>query len=155
MITRLRLLALVAAATITAPASRAQTLVQAGRGTVSTAVQVGLTIPPRLRFRVANQTRVGQQGDTTTYAMDVEVAANLAWTLGAVPAASDDAPQSLRVKDADGAWRTLRAGEPMVTLIAAQQPSNWRAVRIEVQVISAGGPRALPSLSLDLQPAQR
>lgn len=155
MTTRLRLLALVAAATLAAPSANAQSHVQAGRGSVSTAVRVGLVIPPRLRFRVAGQTRLQQLGDTATYAMDVEVAANLAWTLNAVPAGSDEAPQLLRVKDEQGEWRTLRAGEPMVALAADQQPSNWRAVRVEVQVIGARGPRALPAILLDLQPAQR
>lgn len=140
--------------TFAAPTVGAQSLVQAGRGAVSAAVRVGLVIPPRLRFRVANQTRLQQQGDTATYAMDVEVAANMAWTLNAVPAESGETPQQLRVRDENGDWRTLRAGESMVALLSDQQPSNWRAVRIEVQVVGARGPRALP-LSLDLQPAGR
>ena len=158
MTARLELLALAAIATLASAAFTAalpaQTLVQAGRGTVSSTVRVGLVIPPRLRFRVTNQERIGQEGDTATYAMQVEVAANLAWTLHAVPADATGVTQQ-RVKDETGTWRPLTAGEPMVTLAAEQEPGNWRAVRIELQVIGAHGPRVLPTFTFDLQPARR
>lgn len=145
-----------ALALLVALPARAQSRVQAGAGSVSTAVRVGLVIPPRLRFRVAQQARLDARGDTTRYVMDVEVAANLPWSLHATPAdgAGEGAPV-LRVRDGQGAWHTVRDGAPMVALAADQPPSNWRAVRVEVEVIGAQGPRSRPVITFDLQPAQR
>lgn len=154
MNTRLELLALAAVAHLATAALPAQTLVQTGRGTVSSTIRVGLVIPPRLRFRVAHQERIAQRGDTTTYAMQVEVAANLDWTLQAVPTEAA-AQVQLRVRDETGAWRALAVGEPVVTLVADQAPGTWRPVRIELQVVGARGPQVMPSLTLDLQPARR
>ena len=155
---RLELLALAASATLASAAVTAalpaQTLVQAGRGTVSSTVRVGLVIPPRLRLRVTDQEHIAQHGDTATYAVQVEVAANLAWTLHAVPADATGVTQ-LRVKDESGAWRPLTEGEPMVALTTDQTPGNWRPVRIELQVVGVHGPRVLPTFTFDLQPARR
>lgn len=144
----------VAAATLAAPALPAQQRVQAGRGTVSTVVRVGLVIPPRLRLRADDAPRLQRQrGDTATYAMDLEVAANLAWTLGVVGAdAAADGPV-VRVRDHAGAWRTLCAAEGLVTLVPAGAPSNGAPVRLELQVI--GRARSAPGLTFDLQPASR
>ncbi len=155
MTSRLHLLALAAAAVLGAPTLGAQARAQAGQGATSMTLQVGFVIPPRLRFQVTNQSRVSQRGDTATYVMDVAVAANLAWTLAAVPAAVADAADAMRVRSEGGEWRALRAGEPTVTLAAGAHPSDWQPVRIEVQVVGARGPRAVPALTFDLQPAQR
>ncbi len=151
---RLILLIAVAAATVATPELHAQRLVQAGRGSVSTAVRVGLVIPPRLKLRVAAEPRLQQQhGDTATYAVDLEVAANLAWTLGVVGADAGEGAPTVRVKDHTGAWRTLCAAEGLVALVPTGAPSNGRPVPMELQVI--GRTRTVPNLTFDLQPASR
>jgi hypothetical protein len=154
MIVRSANVVLAAFLSLAAATVPAQTLVNAGRGTVSSTVRVGLVIPPRLRLRVTNQERIGQHGDTAIYAMQVEVAANLPWTLHAVPAEATGVA-ALRVKDETGTWRALESGEPRVTLTTEQEPGNWRPVRIELQVVGANGPRVLPTFTFDLQPARR
>jgi hypothetical protein len=166
MTARLVVLALGVVLSVAPSALRAQRIVRAGSGSVSTRIRVGLVIPPRLRFRVAAQPQLQQQrADTATYAMVVEVAANLPWTLGVVGAdlGGDDgagadgtdvtgAP-TMRVKDHTGTWRTLGAGEGLVTLVPSRAPGSWLPVRMEIQVV--GRQRALPGVTFDLQAASR
>jgi hypothetical protein len=167
MTARLVILALSVVLSVAPSALRAQRIVRAGSGSVSTPIRVGLVIPPRLRLRVATPPQLQQQrADTATYAMVVEVAANLPWTLGVVGAdlrgADDgagaegangaDAP-TLRVQDHTGTWRTLGGTEGLVTLVPSRAPGSWLPVRLELQVV--GRQRALPGVTFDLQAASR
>jgi hypothetical protein len=162
MTARLVVLVLSVVLSVAPSALRAQRIVRAGSGSVSTRIRVGLVIPPRLRFRVAAQPQLQQQrADTATYAMVVEVAANLPWTLGVVGAdlgRADDSARAdsagaptVRVKDHTGTWRTLGVGEGLVTLVPSRAPGSWLPVRMEIQVV--GRQRALPGVTFDLQAA--
>lgn len=137
----------------------AQRIVRAGSGSVSTPIRVGLVIPPRLRFRVAAPPQLQQQrADTATYAMVVEVSANLDWTLGVVGADPGDADEgagapTVRVKDHTGTWRTLGGTDGLVTLVPSRAPGSWQPVRMEIQVV--GRQRTPPAVTFDLQAASR
>ena len=131
---------------------------------MSTPIRVGLVIPPRLRFReVAPHQRQQQRADTATYAMVVEVSANLDWTLGVVgadPHGADDGARAdsagaatVRVKDHTGTWRTLGGTDGVVTLVPSRAPGSWQPVRMEIQVV--GRQRVLPGVTFDLQAASR
>lgn len=159
MTARRIVLALSLALSVVPAAADAQRIVRAGSGSVSTPIRVGLVIPPRLRFRVAAPPRLQQQrADTATYAMVVEVSANLDWTLGVVgadPRGTDDSTgaPTVRVKDHTGAWRTLDGADGLVTLVPSRAPGSWQPVRMEIQVV--GRQRVLPGVTFDLQAASR
>lgn len=96
--------------------ARAQELAKAGAGAVSLPVQARLWIPERLVVRGLREAPLPRATDGWfEAAVEIEIAANAAFTLQVDVEASDTMTlEGLEVLDAWGQWQVVRAGYPVI-----------------------------------------
>lgn len=132
---------------------------EAGRGSVGLDLTVGLTVRPMLHLRRTTEPVVLEDRDgLLTVGLDVDVAANQAWSLQLLRgAAGADAP-ALEVRDATGHWVPLNDARRLITVVADHAPCNYTRIRLVVRFAGPATPdaiRTLGALTLDLSPSER
>ncbi len=135
---------------------------EVGRGSTGFDLMVGLTVRPMLHLRRGSDAMViEERGDTLTMALDVEVAANQAWSLLALradaagPDAAGTDAVALQIRDATGAWQSVADGGRAITVMADHAPCNYTRIRLTVRLVGTRDLALLRTLTLDLSPAQR